>query len=336
MRPQAERTFTIPVSNGIFAHRERIGAAIWTFLWLIDHTTKEVSVVGGKAEGLVYNGRPVPLGDIATELAMCSNSVREHLSQLAKAGYIRKINHENGRPNGYAVVNSKRFNRRKELDYGTETPPEKRRGSDVTPPEIPQGTPPENCMDPARKVAGPRQKSSTVIKETNQNKAKHPLATVPTDTAAGDLVLTAEKEPKHVKGKIERPSDPRHVPVFRFILESYKEKNGVNCPDLKKLAGALAQFLKGCDSSWTTPDVCACITNRFDSDKPPVGEAPHRWISQLATWRNGALTAFNTLKPKAVPRSSSGQKSIAQQNAEYLENKAALLRAEGGTKVAHA
>jgi hypothetical protein len=288
MRLKAERTFTIPISNGIFAHRERIGAAVWVFMWLIDHTTKEVSAADGKVDGLVYNGRPVLLGEMATELAMCPTSVREHLSQLAKAGYIRKINHGNGRPNGYAVVNSKRFNSRKEVDHRTQTPPEKQ-------------------QDPARNPVGPRQKSSTVIKETDQNKAKHLLATVSTETAAGDLVLTAEEELKPAKRKFEQEPDPRHQPVLRFIVDSYKQKNGVNCPDIKQLAGALGQFLKGCDSSWTTPDICACITNRFDSDKPPLGQAPHRWISQLATWRNGALTAFNTLKPKAVPNGNNGQ-----------------------------
>ena len=31
----------IPVWNGIFDHFERIGIALWSFLWLIDRVTKE-------------------------------------------------------------------------------------------------------------------------------------------------------------------------------------------------------------------------------------------------------------------------------------------------------
>src|SRR5215468_321775 len=47
-------TFVIPVSNGIFAHRDKIGASIWVFLWLIDRSTYEVPTADGQdVEGLV-------------------------------------------------------------------------------------------------------------------------------------------------------------------------------------------------------------------------------------------------------------------------------------------
>jgi hypothetical protein len=112
-RASAKPTYSIPVSNGLFAHRERIGPAIWVFLWLIDATTKEVPGADGKAEGHVYGGQPVPLSVIAVDLGMSRDAIFEHLALLTKAGYIRKVGYGNGRPNGYAVVNSKRFANRR-------------------------------------------------------------------------------------------------------------------------------------------------------------------------------------------------------------------------------
>src|ERR1700691_4751529 len=43
-------TFAIPISSGIFAHCQKIGIAIWVFIWMIDRTTKEVSTEEGCAE----------------------------------------------------------------------------------------------------------------------------------------------------------------------------------------------------------------------------------------------------------------------------------------------
>jgi hypothetical protein len=100
------------VFTGIFEHRKKIGAAIWVFLWCVANTTQEATAADGRAEGLVLGGHPVPLKRIALELDMSTDAVYEHLVLLADAGYIRKLLHGNGRPNGYAVVNSKRFNRR--------------------------------------------------------------------------------------------------------------------------------------------------------------------------------------------------------------------------------
>jgi biotin operon repressor len=112
-KDSSKPTYAIPVSNGLFAHREKIGAAIWVFLWLIDATTKEIPGADGKAEGLVYGGQPVPLSVIAADLDMSRDAIFEHLGLLTKAGYIRKVGYGNGRPNGYAVVNSKRFANRR-------------------------------------------------------------------------------------------------------------------------------------------------------------------------------------------------------------------------------
>jgi hypothetical protein len=111
--------YSIPISNGIFEHRRKIGAAIWVFLWLIDHTTKEVSAEDGMVEGMVLGGQPVPLGAIAADLMLSGDAVYEHLGRLTTGGYVRKIPHGNGRPHGYAVIKSKKFMNRRTKGSGS-------------------------------------------------------------------------------------------------------------------------------------------------------------------------------------------------------------------------
>src|ERR1700684_1965155 len=96
-------TFAIPISNGIFAHRKRIGAAVWTFLWMIDRTTKEVIAGDGSVEGLVYAGRAIRAYDIGRELGMPTRTVQAHLDRLIATGYLRRIDHIKGLASGYAV-----------------------------------------------------------------------------------------------------------------------------------------------------------------------------------------------------------------------------------------
>jgi hypothetical protein len=153
----AGKNYSIPVSNGLFAHQKRIGAAVWVFLWLIDHTTKEAQATDGRVEGLVSGGHPVPLSVIARDMEkMSPDAVYEHLAHLAKEGYIRKIVYGNGRPNGYAVVNSKRFGKRRTKAGWLEAP---------TVVQKPDGTVVQKQDDPRVFVGRPSYKSPSVYKE---------------------------------------------------------------------------------------------------------------------------------------------------------------------------
>ena len=69
------KTYPIPVSNGIFAHRNKIGSAIWVFLWLVDRTTKEVEASGGHFEGLVLGGSQIRSSLIARDLEIAPRTV---------------------------------------------------------------------------------------------------------------------------------------------------------------------------------------------------------------------------------------------------------------------
>ena len=102
-------TFAIPISSGIFAHCQKIGIAIWVFLWMIDRTTKEVATTDGYAEGLVYGGKAIRAQDIGLELEMPARTIQAHLDRLVTCGYLRRIERAQGVASGYAVQRSKKW-----------------------------------------------------------------------------------------------------------------------------------------------------------------------------------------------------------------------------------
>ena len=136
-------TFAIPISSGIFAHCQKIGIAIWVFIWMIDRTTKEVSTEDGRAEGLVYGGKAIRAREIVQDLGMATRTVHAHIEHLIAAGYLRRIDHGKGLPSGYTVVRSKKWKHKLFLTVG-EKPP----------------VSPQNSTDPRRKNAGGSQNSA--------------------------------------------------------------------------------------------------------------------------------------------------------------------------------
>jgi IclR helix-turn-helix domain len=130
-------TFAIPISSGLLAHCQKIGIAVWVFLWMIDRTTKEVITTDGYSEGLVYGGKPVRARDIAQDLGMATRTVHAHLEVLIQTGYLRRINYGDGLPSGYAVARSKKWRNRPTLASGEDLAPT-----------------PLNPANPRRKTAG--------------------------------------------------------------------------------------------------------------------------------------------------------------------------------------
>jgi hypothetical protein len=74
----------IPVWNGLLAHRPRVGAAIWAFLWCLDGITQETDGVG-----LVHGGAPVKIPVIAAALQINESTARRDLKHLDREGYVR-------------------------------------------------------------------------------------------------------------------------------------------------------------------------------------------------------------------------------------------------------
>jgi hypothetical protein len=102
-------TYSIPISNGIFAHCKKMGSAVWVFLWLVDHTTKEAEGAEGQLEGLVLGGMQVRASLIAKDLEIATRTVHEHIERLCDNGYVRRIDGGDGMPAGYAVQKSKKW-----------------------------------------------------------------------------------------------------------------------------------------------------------------------------------------------------------------------------------
>jgi hypothetical protein len=176
-------TYKIPVSNGIFAHRKRIGAAIWVFLWLIDKTTKEVEAMNGEGmDGLVFGGRPVTMSAVATDLQLSVNGVRDQLSQLLRAGYIRTIQHGVGIANGYAVLNSKKWGRNESHEEELDAADPTVKLEDLT--GKVEGSPLGKVEGVHRKtVGGPPENSHSIIGKTIQTIQNNPIH--PTETCRG-------------------------------------------------------------------------------------------------------------------------------------------------------
>ena len=91
-------SYVIPVSNGLLEHRERIGNAIWTFLWFIDRITAEPESKASQntCDGLVLGGAPIPARRIAADLRENPRTTQVHIDHLCEHGYVRRITHGPG------------------------------------------------------------------------------------------------------------------------------------------------------------------------------------------------------------------------------------------------
>lgn len=97
------KSYAVPVWNGILEHRDKIGPAIWTFLWLLDKITAEKDGVG-----TVLGGRPVTVAQIAADLKENEKTIRRQLKTLHEGHYIdRKL-----KAYGFVitVLKSRKFN----------------------------------------------------------------------------------------------------------------------------------------------------------------------------------------------------------------------------------
>ncbi len=92
----------IPVWNGLLEHCERIGSAIWEFLWCLDKITEEEDGIGK-----VLGGAPVKAERITGDLKRGKTVVSKNLQRLKQEGYLKLRR----TPYGYVieVTNSLKF-----------------------------------------------------------------------------------------------------------------------------------------------------------------------------------------------------------------------------------
>ena len=97
-----EQSRPIPIWNGILEHRERIGEALWEFLWCVDRVTLECDGVG-----IVLGGAPIKIERILADLEGDHETVRRHLKKLEAGNYISLLRTPYGQI--IKVMNSKKF-----------------------------------------------------------------------------------------------------------------------------------------------------------------------------------------------------------------------------------
>lgn len=97
-RPPCRRLQENPLElswNDIFDHHDRIGAALWEFLWCLDRITEESDGVG-----LVLGGKPIKLSEIVSGIKGSNReTVRRNVEHLEREAYIRRRR----TPYGYVV-----------------------------------------------------------------------------------------------------------------------------------------------------------------------------------------------------------------------------------------
>lgn len=97
------RSYPIPVWNGILEHCDRIGTAIWEFLWCLDKVTEEDE----HGVGWCLGKTPIDSTRIARELKEHPNTAYANLERLERFGYLVRPR----TPRGYliGVRNSRKF-----------------------------------------------------------------------------------------------------------------------------------------------------------------------------------------------------------------------------------
>ena len=82
---QGKKSHPLPLWNGILDHCERIGPALWEFVWLLDKITREKD-----GKGIVLGGAPVKIERIARDLERSDHTVRRNLDRLQAGKYIER------------------------------------------------------------------------------------------------------------------------------------------------------------------------------------------------------------------------------------------------------
>lgn len=202
---RGEPSRPIPVWNGVLEHRDRIGEALWEFLWCLDRITLERNGIG-----LVFGGTPVKLERIVADLKGGKETVRRHLGKLVDGKYIRMRRTPYGQV--IEVLNSKKFG-----IWGKEKPQ-----SDVSPPGV------KPIGEPEKPTGGSEKPQSDVSKEDHARTMQEAAAEKPAAAASTDL------EPWKAIG-LDRPTGSLED---RATWEAcYAQRNG------HPLSHTLGQFL---------------------------------------------------------------------------------------------
>jgi hypothetical protein len=78
-----------PVSSGLLTaeHSQKIGAALWVFLWMIHHQYRPKD--GEPDSGTVNAGEPISYSEIGFDLGIPASTIRKHIAVLITEEYVR-------------------------------------------------------------------------------------------------------------------------------------------------------------------------------------------------------------------------------------------------------
>lgn len=95
----SDKKITFPVSSGLLDknHYDKIGTALWEFLWLIDRVTDEKLETDGQRWGRVLGGKVISADEIAETFGSSDRTVKRNLDKLEQNGYIRTKRYPRGK-----------------------------------------------------------------------------------------------------------------------------------------------------------------------------------------------------------------------------------------------
>lgn len=205
----------------------------------------------------------------------------------------------------------------------------------------------QNSSSDLRPLASGRENGTLVVDQSvihEKDSSATNTAALPKDTGAATDSLCLVPPPPSARARAKRPkqandTDPRHE-QFKAALERNWTANNPGDPFLWDASEGVALKTLLSAGGFSLERFEFCLASRSSSENPGAnrGQRPRKFLADILTYSRGPLDQYGRLKSShvTVPSSTAGRKSIAQQNTEYLQNKEALLRAEGGAKVGHA
>lgn len=109
-----QESFPFPMFSGLLEpeHYQKIGNALWLFVWCVSATTKEFEE-DGTTWGAVLGGKPIAITEIAEQFGNEEKTIRRWMKTLESGGYIRTKRVPYGQI--ITVRNSKKFKKRSDI-----------------------------------------------------------------------------------------------------------------------------------------------------------------------------------------------------------------------------
>lgn len=204
-------------------HCQRMGMAVWTFMWCIDKTTTENPTNEGTWTGKVLGGNPVTAEKIAEDLKVALKTVKRHINILRKQKYIKTKRTSRGLI--IEVLKSKKGRKRKLCGQPVDNP--KRRDRIVPSQKRVKG---QKCPPEGTKVSLLKgQKCPFPFYKTNQRRTNDKTVVLSQIENLLKLFPESFKERIEVywqnaacKNKTRRITNGRKVTLLRELYNSYQ------------------------------------------------------------------------------------------------------------------